>query len=322
MTLTLLASCSLSKKSLEGPVYDELISEFAYPFKVENFEFTSQRKKLHMAYMDLNSTSSKTIVLLHGKNFSGYYWERLAKDLVERGYRVIIPDQIGFGKSSKPRDYQFSFYNLALNTNKLLKSLNVDKITIVGHSMGGMLATHYTYLYPKAVDKLILVNPIGLEPYLKYVEYKDPEFFYNIELKKTPQKFKNYQLKYYYDGKWKPEYDKLLLPYSGQMRSEIWEDIAWVNALTYGPIFSEDITTKMPHIKNDVVIIVGTRDKTGPGRNWKKPGVTYTLGDYKKLGKKTKKSFPNAKLFELDNIGHMPHIEDYSRFKKVFFKGL
>lgn len=302
--------------------FDQNLSGFKYPFPVQYFKFESQKQKLEMAYMDLNKSSTKAIVLLHGKNFSGFYWEKIANELVEKGYRVVIPDQIGFGKSTKPDFYQFSFYNLALNTNMLLESLKINKFTIVGHSMGGMLATHYTYLYPDKIKQLVMINPIGLEPYLKYVEFKDPQFFYEMELKKTPEKFKEYQKKNYYDGKWRSDYDHLLVPYSGQMRGPDWKKVAWNNALTYGPIFSEDITLKFKDIKNPALIIIGTRDKTGPGRFWKKPGVIYKLGNYRVLGKNTKEALPNSKLVELNDLGHMPQFEDYRRFKEAFYPHL
>ncbi|MDO6425213.1 alpha/beta fold hydrolase, partial [Saccharophagus degradans] len=82
-----------------------------------------------------------TIVLFHGKNFNGAYWKTTIKSLTEAGYRVIAPDQIGFGKSSKPMNFQYSFQELAKNTKTILDKLNVSKTAILGHSMGGMLAT-------------------------------------------------------------------------------------------------------------------------------------------------------------------------------------
>jgi len=317
----LFSSCSQLLKN-DLPVFDKDLTGFHYPFPVEYFKLKSQRQTLEMAYMDLNKESKKVFVLLHGKNFSGFYFEGIANELVAKGYRVIIPDQIGFGKSTKPKNYQYSFYNLAINTNALISSLGIEQYSLLGHSMGGMLATHFTYLYPSKVSKLILINPIGLEPYLKYVEYKDPQFFYNIELKKTPEKFRAYQRKNYYDGKWKKEYDKLLIPYSGQMRGPDWPLVAWNNALTYGPIFSEDITTKFSEIKVPVALIIGTRDRTGPGRNWKKLGVKKKLGDYKVLGKLAAKKITKARLFELAGLGHMPQFEDYEKFKIALNKAL
>jgi pimeloyl-ACP methyl ester carboxylesterase len=320
--LFILLSCS-SLPDKNGASFDKDLTDFSYPFEVQYFNFSSQRQKLSMAYMDLNSSSNKVIVLLHGKNFSGYYWERIANDLTQKGYRVIIPDQIGFGKSTKPEHYHFSFPGLINNTMRLLAKLNVKKFELVGHSMGGMMAMHFAYLHPKNVERLILINPIGLEPYLKYVEFKDPEFFYGFELKKTPEKFKAYQKKNYYDGKWKSHYDHLLMAYSGQMRGDDWPLIAWNNALSYGPIFNEDITSKFNQIKTKTFLIIGTRDTTGPGRKWKKDKFKHVkLGDYKVLGKKANKALRNSTLFELEGIGHMPQFEDYSRFWTVFRKSL
>ncbi len=68
-----------------------------------------------MAYMDVTAKNpnSKTVVLLHGKNFNGAYWKTTIEALTKEGYRVIVPDQIGFGKSSKPVGYQFTFQQLA-----------------------------------------------------------------------------------------------------------------------------------------------------------------------------------------------------------------
>ena len=67
--------------------------------------------------------NNKNIVLLHGKNFNGAYWETTIKALTKEGFRVIVPDQIGFGKSSKPDNFQYTFQQFAENTKKLLDRL-------------------------------------------------------------------------------------------------------------------------------------------------------------------------------------------------------
>ena len=310
------ASCSSNKIS-----YDKELSTFEYPFKVETFSFKSQQKNLKMRYMDVGD-GSKVVVLLHGKNFAGFYWQRIANDLVKRGYRVIIPDQIGFGKSTKPEFYQYSFSQFAYNTNLLLESLKISKYDVVGHSMGGMLAVNMSYLYSDKVNKLILINSIGLETYLDYAKFKDIDFFHKNELKKTLVKARNYQKKNYYDGKWSDKYEDLLIPLKGQLNGDDWEIIAWNNALIYGPIFNDDIVTKFSKIKNKTFLIMGTRDKTAPGRNWKKNGVTRKMGQYEKLSRNTQKLIKNSKLYELKGLGHMPHFEDYEAFSKVFYKVL
>jgi len=303
--------------------YNKVLDGFEYPFEVESFSLQSQNQTLKMRYMDVgNQASDKVIVLLHGKNFSGYYWERVAKHLLAKNYRVIIPDQIGFGKSSKPDHYQYSFGQLALNTWSLLDSLGVKKADVVGHSMGGMLAVTFAVNYRDVVNKLILINPIGLEDYSRYVAFKDVDFFYQNELKTTVEKAINYQKNNYYDGQWSAEYEQLLTPLKGMLAGDDWETVAWNNALTYGPIFSENVVDRMLQITNKTVLIIGTRDKTGPGRGWLKPGVNRTLGDYQKLGKKAQKLIPGSILIELEGLGHMPHFEDYQAFVKAFDQAL
>ncbi len=314
----------ISQAFAEDPIkYNKELDGFNYPFEVNTFKLNSQNQALNMRYMDIGDKDArKVIVLLHGKNFSGYYWERVAKDLLERKYRVIIPDQIGFGKSSKPDSYQYSFGQLALNTKSLLDNLNIKKIDLVGHSMGGMLATTFAVNYPKFVNKLILINPIGLEDYGEYVEFKDVNFFYKRELATTLEKARNYQKKNYYDGKWSNEYEKLLVPLKGMLAGGDWEIVAWNNALTYGPIFSENIVARFSQIKSETFLIIGTRDKTGPGRGWLKEGVTRNLGEYKELGKNTKNLIKGAILIELDGLGHMPQYENYDVFIKAFHQAI
>ncbi len=123
----------------ESPVkYNKELDGFKYPFEVKTFELNSQNQDLKMRYMDVgDKDAQKVIVLLHGKNFSGYYWEKVTRYLLKKKYRVLVPDQVGFGKSSKPDSYQYSFGQLALNTKLLLDNLNINKIYLVGHSMGG-----------------------------------------------------------------------------------------------------------------------------------------------------------------------------------------
>ena len=315
-----LISCSSRDHSQQTLKFDSELSQFEYPFKVKTFQFSSQNQELKMAYGDLgNKDSKKVAVLLHGKNFSGYYWDQIAQVLVRKGYRVIIPDQIGFGKSTKPSYYQYSFKQLGLNTYKLLDHLQIKNFTLVGHSMGGMLAVHMTNMKPR-VNKLFLINPIGLEDYLKYVEYQDTNVFYKNELNQTVENFRDYQRKHYYDGQWSDSYEALLTPFKGWRNGPDWNLIAWNNALTYNPIFTDPISEEFTQLRTDTYLILGTRDTTAPGAGWMKSGVTRKLGRYDKLGAEVNKLNPQKiKVIELKGLGHMPQFEDYKTFSSVFF---
>ncbi|HCD34693.1 MAG: alpha/beta hydrolase [Phycisphaerae bacterium] len=299
--------------------FTKSLEKYQYPYKVHRYPFESQGQHLEMAYMYLSSDESSkgTITLLHGKNFNGAYWQVTANFLHAAGYNVLIPDQIGFGKSSKPTEYQYSFEALAHNTKTLLDHLDIESSHIIGHSMGGMLASRFALLYPNKTQRLTLVNPIGLENYLHYVEYKDVDFFYKNELKQQPQKIVNYQKKNYYDGAWNDQYAALTIPLIGWVNGPDWSTLAMVSARTYDMIFTGPVIEEFDDFKMPATLIIGTRDRTGPGRNWKKTGVNYELGRYDLLGAQVKKRNPNMNVIELDGLGHLPHIEHFERFQKA-----
>ncbi len=315
LTMLFAFSVSLQAYAATQVTYNKELDGFEYPFEVNTFDFNSQNQDLQMRYMDTGNKSAKKVaVLLHGKNFSGYYWEKVAKDLLEKGYRVVIPDQIGFGKSTKPAFYQYSFGQLALNTKLILDHLGVEEITLVGHSMGGMLATTFAVNYPTLVKKLILINPIGLEDWKLKVPYKPVEWWYANELKKSFEGIKNYQLVNYYDNKWKDDYDQWVNLLAGWTLNSDYKRIAWNAALTYDMIFTQPVVYEFEKIKVPTLLIIGTRDRTALGKPLVSEEVRKTMGLYDTLGKTTKQKIKNAQLVEIENIGHLPHIEKFESF--------
>ncbi|SHG22377.1 alpha/beta fold hydrolase [Flavobacterium defluvii] len=301
------------------------LTNYEYPFPVNFFELNNQRQNLKMAYMDIkpDNYNNKNIVLLHGKNFNGAYWETTIKALTKEGFRVIVPDQIGFGKSSKPDNFQYTFQQLAENTKKLLDYLGITKTTILGHSMGGMLATRFTLMYPETVEKLVLENPIGLEDWKLIVPYKPVDWWYESELKQNYEAIKKYQMENYYDGKWNADYQKWAELSAGWTSSPDYSKVAWNSALMYDMIFTQPVLYEFKNIKSPTLLIIGTRDKTAIGKPLVSEEVRKTMGNYAELGKKTQKAIPNSKLAEIPNTGHLPHIESFDQFIKpliVFLK--
>lgn len=300
---------------------DAMLSNYQYPFEVHFKDLNSQKQNLKMAYMDVKPKKSngKTIMLLHGKNFNGAYWEKTAKDLSDKGFRVIIPDQIGFGKSSKPQSYQFSFAQLASNTKAILDELKIDKIIVLGHSMGGMVATRFTLMYPETVEKLILENPIGLEDYKVLAKYQTVDEAYQSELKNTAETYKNYQLKFYYDNKWKSEYQPWLDLIAGWTLHKDYPQVAWNAALTSDIIFNQPVVYEFKNIKTPTLLIIGTRDRTAIGKDRAPKDIQPTMEQYQELGKKTQQQITGSKLVELENVGHLPHIEVYDKFWNALY---
>ena len=295
---------------------DIRLSNYEYPYNVNTIELDLQKQQLTMAYMDVQpeNYNGKNVMLFHGKNFNGAYWETTIEALTSEGYRVIVPDQIGFGKSSKPDHFQYSFHLLAQNTRKLLDTLEIEKTAVLGHSMGGMLATRFALMFPELTEKLILENPIGLEDYKLKVPYKPVEWWYESELDKTYEDIKNYQRTNYYDNNWKDSYNEWVNLLAGWTLNSDYETIAWNSALVYDMILTQPVVHEFDEVKPETLLIIGTRDRTALGKSLVSEDTRKTMGLYNKLGKKTQKAIPNAELVELDDIGHLPHIESFDRF--------
>jgi pimeloyl-ACP methyl ester carboxylesterase len=168
-----------------------------------NFEFVSQGSPAHMAYMDVKPAmpNGRVVILLHGKNYVAATWQGTIVALSDAGYRVIAPDKIGFGKSTKPAHYQYTFQQLAGNTHAFLVSLGINRVTVVGHSTGGMLGVRYALMYPDNIDQLVLVDPIGLEDWkAKGVPWQSVDERYQQELQTTADRIREYERTTYYGG--------------------------------------------------------------------------------------------------------------------------
>ena len=282
-----------------------------FPLKVEN-------QDLRMAYRDIQPASTpngKTVLLLHGKNFSGFYWESTIEFLAQQGYRVIATDQLGFGASSRP-DIHYSFHQMAQNTKALLDHLGIKQVDVIGHSMGGMLAVRFTLLYPETVDKLVLENPIGLEDYRTLVPYISLQEQYAAELSQTYDKMLAYQ-KSYYPGAWKPEYEAYVQDQASVLNTGEYPRDAWSAALTYEMIYEQPIVYEVGNITRSTMLIIGQDDRTVVGKNHLPPNLQSVAGQYPELGRKMHAAIKGSTLVEVTNCGHIPHIQRPDQFRSA-----
>jgi pimeloyl-ACP methyl ester carboxylesterase len=104
----------------------------------------------------------EALLLIHGMAGSSQTWRAIMPQLAKK-YRVIAPDLLGHGESSKPRtDYSLGAF--AVGLRDLLDELEVDSATIVGHSLGGGIAMQFLYQHPDYCRRLILISSGGLGP--------------------------------------------------------------------------------------------------------------------------------------------------------------
>jgi pimeloyl-ACP methyl ester carboxylesterase len=129
-----------------------------YPHAVSYLPLKLYGQDLRMAYMDvpaMGQANGRTVVLFHGMNFAGFYWGGPIDALRKEGFRVVVPDQIGFGRSSKAI-IPYNFHDMARNTRLLLQHLKIERASIVGHSMGGMLAARFATQYPDVAERVVI----------------------------------------------------------------------------------------------------------------------------------------------------------------------
>jgi pimeloyl-ACP methyl ester carboxylesterase len=100
------------------------------------------------------------ILLIHGIGDNSETWEAVQTKLAQR-FTVIAPDLLGHGKSDKPRaDYSVAAY--ANGMRDLLAVLDIDRVTVIGHSLGGGVTMQFAYQYPQLVERIVLVGTGGV----------------------------------------------------------------------------------------------------------------------------------------------------------------
>ncbi|MBI3216670.1 MAG: alpha/beta hydrolase [Mycobacterium sp.] len=104
--------------------------------------------------------SGPALLLIHGIGDNSTTWDTVQAKLAQR-FTVIAPDLLGHGQSDKPRaDYSVAAY--ANGMRDLLGVLDIERVTVVGHSLGGGVAMQFAYQFPQLVERLILVGAGGV----------------------------------------------------------------------------------------------------------------------------------------------------------------
>ncbi|MGM0507033.1 MAG: alpha/beta fold hydrolase [Bacteroidota bacterium] len=282
------------------------MEEIDYPFPVEYREFSILDHDVRMAYMDVTprgDPNGETVVLLHGLNFFGYYWGETAGILRDEGYRVIIPDQIGFGKSSKPI-VPYSFQEHAHNTRELLRELGIDRAHIVGHSMGGMLATRFAFSYPEVSQSLVLVNMIGMRDFRLQRPFQPTQAIYESNLERDLEQIRANIEGYFVE--WDSEYEFFVRVHHGWTLSAEWPRLAMVRALNQQMVYSQPVAHEFAHVQVPTYILSGAED--GP--------------NYPEMAREVLDKLPDGELHLFENVGHNPHLEAPDRFHPELLRWL
>jgi pimeloyl-ACP methyl ester carboxylesterase len=284
-----------------------------YPYPVQYLLTTMYGQDVRMAYMDVppsGPANGRTVVLLHGMNFGGFYFAGPIEALRKEGFRVIVPDQIGFGRSSKPI-IPYNFHDMAWNTRRLLQIRGVTSAAIVGHSMGGMLAARFASSYPEMTERAVLYNPIGLTDVRWDRPWRTADDAYHALLQQSHDElyqgyYATIQRYFPSPGAWKPEYEKYVRILYAPTLGGDWPRLAMVRSLLQQITFLDPVVNDWAHIKARTLVLGGDKD----GANF--PALVKHIAD----------TIPHGELVLLPNLGHVPHIEAPEVFNRELIKFL
>jgi pimeloyl-ACP methyl ester carboxylesterase len=123
--------------------------------------FVSQRLRLH--YVDWGNREAPSLLLLHGGRDHSRSWDWVAQEL-RRDWHVIAPDMRGHGDSAWSQDGSYTTAAYIYDLAQLIHQQQLEPVTIIAHSLGGVVTLRYSGLYPEKVRKLVVIEGLGFPP--------------------------------------------------------------------------------------------------------------------------------------------------------------
>jgi pimeloyl-ACP methyl ester carboxylesterase len=248
-------------------------------------------------YLEAGSSNSQTLILLHGLGGSADGWQFNIAPLAAK-YRVIAPDQIGFGKSDKPLiAYRINTYVDFLD--KFMSELKIERATLIGNSMGGWVSALYAVNSPQKIEKLILVDAGGYAPPkdfdLKQIDALNPS---------TREGTRELVKRVFFN--------QLLFANNAAVDTFMTARIATSDGYTIQSLIESIkrgegyFDNQIQNIKQPTLIIWGKQDGLIPLEN----------------GERLKREIANSELVVFDQCGHVPQIEKAKDFNETVLKFL
>lgn len=256
-----------------------------YPF--ESHFFPIQKNNLH--YIDTGT--GEVILMLHGNPTWSFFYRNLAK-YFEKNYRVIVPDHMGCGLSSKPQDYEYTLKTHIDNLCLLVEKLKIKDITLVVHDWGGAIGMGLATRHPELIKKMVIMNtaafrsieiptrinilrnPLGEWFIRKFNGFAGPATFMSTTKKLTPLIKKGFTLPYH-------DFNSRIAT------AKFVQDIPMnENHPTYQTL--KTIEEKLPSLRAPILLLWGEKD------------FCFTMN----FQKRWLNIFPNARSITYPNAGH------------------
>jgi pimeloyl-ACP methyl ester carboxylesterase len=271
------------------------MSELNYPFEVKKAQLSND---VQIAYVDEGS-GDETILFIHGLGSYLPAWKKQIETL-KSDYRCVALDLPGYGQSSKG-DYSYDMLFFANTVAEFIQKLSLDKVTIVGHSMGGQIAITMGLYHPELMEKLVLVAPAGFETFHEGQKQWFRDIFTAKLVKLTPAAAIQSNLAYNFYNV--PEDAEFMITDRLAMRTA--EDFDWyciaiersVKGMVNQPVFDY-----LPKLDLPVLVMYGENDNLIPNR-YLNPGRTI------EIAKSGTERINGAKLRMVPKCGHFAQFD-------------
>lgn len=138
------------------PELDDI--RYEYPFK-QNYMYAG---KYRIHYID--EGEGPALIMLHACPMWSFFYRRFVK-VFSKHFRVIVPDEVGYGLSDKPKDYDYRLETHVDNLERLVNHLKLEKVSFILHGWGGTIGTGFTVRHSQMVDKIIMMNSMAFSGY-------------------------------------------------------------------------------------------------------------------------------------------------------------
>ncbi|MBQ0797616.1 alpha/beta hydrolase [Zhongshania sp.] len=257
-----------------------------------NYAELPNGQRLH--YLD--NGSGPVVVFLHGSGSGASGHSNFKYNypyLVEQGYRVIVPDLIGYGYSDKPDNVQYHLDFFVECIKQLLDHIGVSSCALIGNSLGGAIAIKFTLDNPSQVDKLVLMAPGGIEEQADYFHMPGMQVMKEVFTSgpMAPERLEDFIRRgLVYDDSVVDE----------QLINERWGIFQQQNSQVITSMVVPNMTERLSEIRCPVLAFWGVNEKMMP-----ETGI-----------QKLAKGCPNIRLTLVSQCGHWVMVEHRNMFNR------
>lgn len=317
LTLTLiLAGCVPSYARMAPLEFQDI------PYRADNGESWPTRSaalpktaELHglvevpeLSYVELNPEGKETLVFLHGLGSYLKFWRYQLDAFAAKGYRVLAIDMLGYGKSSKPSSFPYTMEAMGDVVKELLDQLEIEAPILVGHSMGGQVASSFAIRYPKRLRAVALTAPAGFERFSEREKLWFRGAFSTELVKSTSEAgiYASVRRNNFY--RWSDDYAWLIEERARLAGAKEFDRYAYAQVRSVqGLVETDFVRAKASSIEVPVLIVHGDRDRLIPN-------PFLHGGESRELMEEAAAKIPKSKLVTLRSCGHTVQIDCHAEY--------